>query len=113
MLTNPDFYLMCLAVACVALTVTRSSLFRGFRNWVRPRSKFFGKLTGCPYCFAHWMSFVGMWWFPGSSMGYLIGAFAMTAVASMIAGVISKLLLDSVLESEIQNLLEAMEDAQK
>lgn len=34
------------------MTVTRSSLFRGFRNILDI------KLFKCPYCFAHWVSFV-------------------------------------------------------
>lgn len=40
--------------ASLAFTVTESKLFAGWRERVRARSRFFGELVSCGYCFGHW-----------------------------------------------------------
>lgn len=44
--------------ASISFTVTMSALFAGFRNAVEKRSKFFGDLVQCPYCFGHYVALV-------------------------------------------------------
>lgn len=47
-----------MAVATIAVTVTRAAISEPFRDWVGARSKFFGELVSCPYCASHWLSFM-------------------------------------------------------
>lgn len=49
-------FLFSLPVAAVSYTVTRSSIFRGFRNFVDRKNQKLGELVSCPYCFSHWVS---------------------------------------------------------
>ncbi len=50
------FYLS-LAAASISFTVTETKLFRPFREWMKKRSVFLGKLFSCGYCFGHWIAF--------------------------------------------------------
>lgn len=44
-----------IASAAISFTVTMSAIFANFRDWVESKSKFFGDLTQCPYCFGHYV----------------------------------------------------------
>lgn len=48
--------LVSLAVSTVAMTVSKSKIFRPMREKIDEASEFFGNLIGCPYCFAHWVA---------------------------------------------------------
>lgn len=42
-------------VGGISFTITMSSVFLGFREWISPKSKFIEKLIHCPWCLAHWI----------------------------------------------------------
>lgn len=44
--------LVALATASISMTITQSSLFKGFRNWLD------WKLFRCPYCIANWVAII-------------------------------------------------------
>ena len=58
------FGLLVLAVATGTLTLTKSTVFDGFRKFCDRRVPFVGKMLECPYCTAHWVSFLytGLSW---------------------------------------------------
>ena len=58
------FALLILAVATGTLTLTKSTVFDGFRKFCQRRVPFFGDMLKCPYCTAHWVSFLytGLSW---------------------------------------------------
>lgn len=49
-----------LAVSTVSMTATKAKISRPMRNRISQRSKWFGELFSCPYCFSHWASFVAV-----------------------------------------------------
>ncbi len=44
------------ATGVISLTLTRSRLLRGPRNWIKYRSPWWGELVTCPYCTSHWVA---------------------------------------------------------
>ena len=48
--------LLSAATACVAFTISETVLFEGFREFVRERSAWLGKLFSCGYCLGHWVA---------------------------------------------------------
>ena len=44
-----------MAIAAMSMTVTKATLFKGFRDRIED-VPFFGGLFKCPYCFSHWTS---------------------------------------------------------
>jgi hypothetical protein len=57
-----SLFILALANFAIAITVTRSVMFEGFRQFViKRRSLFWGNLFSCPYCFGHWSAFVLCW----------------------------------------------------
>lgn len=48
--------LVIVAVSTVTVTVTRSTLFAPLRERAAHKSRFLGKLVGCPYCMSHWVA---------------------------------------------------------
>jgi hypothetical protein len=65
-----DFIMICMAVAAISTTVTRSSmpLFRPLRRWA---------LFRCPYCLAHWVAIPLC--IPNNLQGFVIQWFAIVA----------------------------------
>jgi len=53
-------FFVALAVATVSMTATKAKISKPFRTWVTPRSKWFGELFSCPYCFSHYASVVAV-----------------------------------------------------
>jgi hypothetical protein len=47
-----------LIVASVSFTVAEAAVFKGLRNWILLKSKFFGKLFKCGFCLGYWVSFI-------------------------------------------------------
>lgn len=89
--------LLALAVSAISVTVTRSSVTAKMRRWVKKRSLWVGKLTACPYCFAHWVSLVAALVYKPVSLGpwwadLITSTFAITALAGIVAGVIMHLI---------------------
>ena len=80
---------LALATSAISVTVTRSGVFLGLRNFVADRSKWLGDLMHCPYCMSHWVSLVLMWWYglrilPETNwlVDLLVSALAVVAIAS-------------------------------
>ena len=46
-----------MATAAIDMTVSKASIFEGFREWVEKRSDWFSEMIGCPYCLSHWVAF--------------------------------------------------------
>jgi len=44
-------------VASISFTVTEMKIFRGLREWAAGKSRLFGELLSCSYCFGHWVAF--------------------------------------------------------
>ncbi len=89
-----QFAIVSLAVATVSLTMTRAVITKPLREWIKSKSKWLGELFSCPYCFSHWVSFGAVLvvrptltatWYP---VDLLISALAITALASMLCGLI-------------------------
>jgi hypothetical protein len=94
-------------IASVSWTITHEEIFREARDYCADRSrscrrllerKFFYVLT-CEYCFSHWvtLAFVGLTGFQlllDDWRGYVIGYFAMTAVANLYMSLYGRLRVD-------------------
>jgi ABC-type phosphate/phosphonate transport system permease subunit len=59
--------LLAMAVASISMTVTKSSLFNGFREKTNKIGKFFRELFNCPYCLSHWLAILGVLTFFGKT----------------------------------------------
>jgi len=68
--------IIALAVAAISMTVTQSSLFRGFRQVLDY------KIFRCPYCFAHWVSLLVWSCYPKTNVfDFVINVFATVALS--------------------------------
>jgi len=89
----PDLFtllLMALAVATIANTVTKASVFMPVRVYMRRNHPWPGKLVTCSYCTSHWAAFgvvafvrphlVSAW----APVAFFVTAFAVVAVATFI-----------------------------
>lgn len=47
---------LALAVSAIAMTLTKTAIFRPPRSWVARKSEFWGELVTCPYCTSHWVA---------------------------------------------------------
>jgi len=47
-----------LVVSAISFNVSMSWIFLNFREWISSKSKFLEKLIHCPWCFAHYVTFV-------------------------------------------------------
>jgi len=93
-------------VSPICLTVTKTTVFRPFREFIKSHSKWLGKLFSCSYCFSHWTSFAAVAIFKpiviscGFSplIDYAVSAFVMIALANLLSGflfqAISSILMD-------------------
>ena len=52
------FVLLVLAVSTGTLTLSRSEVFEPLRLFCNKRIPFVGRMLKCPYCTAHWVSFL-------------------------------------------------------
>lgn len=52
------FILFSMAIATISLTITKAVIFERLRELITNKTIIFGKLLNCPYCFAHWISFI-------------------------------------------------------
>ena len=94
-------------VASISWTITHEEIFRELRDYCTDRSeacrsllqrKFFYIVT-CEYCFSHWvtLAFVGVTGFRlllDDWRGFLIGYFAITAVANLYMSAYARLRVD-------------------
>lgn len=84
-----------LAIAVVALTVTKAKISAPMRARAEKRSKWLGELVSCPFCFSHWLAFgaVVAYRQPLVSSGFivldlLVTALAMVATSALVVGAI-------------------------
>ena len=81
-------------VSPICLTITKTKVFEPFREYIKARSTWLGKLFSCPYCFGHWTSFAVVAVFrplPIESgvfflIDYAAAAFIMIAISTLISG---------------------------
>jgi len=82
------------AVSPIALTVTKTKVFKPLRTFLMAHCEWLGKLFSCPYCFSHWTSFamVAVFRPVAFSCGYFflidlaVSAFVMIAISMLISG---------------------------
>ena len=113
-------------IASISWTVTHEEIFREMRDYCTDRSqacrtllerKFFYILT-CEYCFSHWVTlgFVVMTGFRlllDDWRGYVIGYFALTAVANLYMSLYGRLRVDIKAENvQIEAVQEQISSAQ-
>jgi hypothetical protein len=77
-----------LVTASVAFTLCETKLFAWWREWVKGRGVWLGKLACCGYCLGHWVAFVlvaiyrprlfGGWWL----LDYLLTALVIAWLAA-------------------------------
>jgi len=89
--------LLALAVSTVSMTATKAKISKPLRERIARRSKWFGELTSCPYCFSHWASIaavavvqprpvsIGFW-----PVDLAISALAIVALSAFSCGLIFK-----------------------
>lgn len=70
-----EYLIFALAIASISITVSKSSLFKNFRN--RQTLAFVKKLVKCPYCLAHWLVVPFAWKF-----GF-VGMFAVAGLSAI------------------------------
>ncbi len=49
-------FLVAIAVGVIVTTVTKASIFKPLREFLKRKNKWLGKLFSCSYCFSHWVS---------------------------------------------------------
>lgn len=81
-----------IAAGTLATTVSQSALFKPLRVWFSARWAWGGELVSCPYCLGHWLALGLTPEFLHYSWTWLaVTWFAMTGVAAITSGVISRL----------------------
>lgn len=81
-------------VSPICLTVTTARVSKPFRDFIKSKSQWLGKLFSCPYCFSHWVSFATVVVFKPVpvSCGFSIyidlaaSAFMIVALSALISG---------------------------
>jgi hypothetical protein len=83
-------------VSPISLTVTKTAVFKPFREFIKSHSVWLGKLFSCPYCFSHWTSFavvavfqpvaVSCGFFP--LIDYAVSAFVMVSIANLLSALL-------------------------
>lgn len=111
---------MALVVGSIAVTITRSKIFAGVREWIAEKTaaqmvkndgvysvfggniglrfwKFLHGVFTCPYCMGHWLSFALIAWYqprPLTSdvllVDMVVSAFALVTMSSWASGLIVK-----------------------
>jgi len=85
-------------VSPIALTITKTKVFKPLRTFLVSHCEWLGKLFSCPYCFGHWTSFIVIAVFRPVAIScgffflidYAVSAFIMIAISTMISGLIFK-----------------------
>ena len=90
-----NFIILSMAVSVISLTLTKSRLFLPVRFWFGSKgNRLVSDFITCPYCLSHWVAIVLVvaykvrlvsLWLP---IDYLITAFAVVCIASILSGVI-------------------------
>jgi hypothetical protein len=84
------------ATSAISLTITKSHLFSGFREWIGDRSDLLLELFSCPWCFSHWIS-AGIFLFAGMRLPLfwlIILIFANVSLSGMITNYTLRLVDD-------------------
>jgi len=78
-----------IVTASISFTVTETQIFKPFREWMKKKSPFLGKLFSCGYCLGHWVSFalvgifrppiIKIWW----PLDYFLIALAVAWLSGM------------------------------
>lgn len=83
------------AVAAAALTITRATVFKPLRLWIKGKNAFIGELFSCPYCMSHWISLIAVLVLKPRIVvsdvpiaDYIVSIFFIVAVASATASAI-------------------------
>lgn len=88
------------AISAISMTISKSKLFEGFREWIGEQSGWLGELFNCPYCTSHWVTLLFVilfkpevvavaWRVPGMFLfNYVVSGFAIVALASFWSGII-------------------------
>jgi hypothetical protein len=78
------------AVSSASFTITFTSMFKWFREWVSPWHHKIEELVHCPWCFSHWVTFLVLGivgdWFNFSGIGFvdfLLTSFAITLFSGL------------------------------
>lgn len=105
---------LALAVSAISVTVTKSSVAKPMREWIKSRSPFLGKLFSCPYCFSHWVSFIvtaasGVTVIDSWLINFIVMSFAIVALATLCSGAMMRGML--MQEDQIQSLTEDLDEA--
>ena len=80
-----------LCVAAISFTITTTSMFTWLRNifsWMHPKLE---ELIHCPWCLAHWITFIIMLtadvpliWVSNTFYSFMFTAFAIIAIAGLV-----------------------------
>lgn len=103
------FALLSLATAACSLTIAKSTITDGLRDWALRRVLPVGQLLSCPYCLSHWIAFILMLWakpvlFNGFWINLCVGTFSLIGGSTIVVGIAVKLLL--IDEKELRELRE-------
>lgn len=94
-----ELTMLALASASVTWSITKSSLFRPVRERADGLHEMIGHLFGCPFCMAHWVTLVGLIFFPLSVVQYhpfvdfFIHWFATVTLTVIVIGIMDRLIL--------------------
>ena len=78
-----DWLTFALGIAAISITISKTYIFKGFRNILPNPLK---KMFSCPYCLAHWLSFLTVYYFiPCSVPGFIMLSFALIGLSSICA----------------------------
>lgn len=55
-MTGLELFLTSIGIAVVSMDISKTAIFRPFRQWFFNRWYFAFKLLSCPWCIAHWLA---------------------------------------------------------
>jgi hypothetical protein len=101
--------LLSFATAAISMTISKAKVTTPFRDWIKTKSVWIGKMLNCPYCVSHWVA-LGMVLYTPMPINPVISIFAIIALATVIEGLMFRLIF--IQEAEIDDLREDLEKAQ-
>ena len=89
-----QIFFLSLVVASVSVTITKTKIFKGWREFLDKKNPWLGSLFKCPYCLGHWVS----WFFYSfyrntvvdgfGFLDYIVSSFVLIALASLWSGLL-------------------------
>ncbi len=100
--------ILAFATAAISMTISKAKVTAPIRDWALENIPWVGKMLSCPYCVSHWAAAGLVLWEP-VALNFFIAVFAVIALATIIEGLMLRLMF--MHEMEIDRLNTELDEA--